>query len=62
MAVFRFLGYCFTCMLDCFSCTMGHVPKGFTMKDGLVGMATFLILLIIVFLILWATGIIKFKK
>lgn len=62
MAFFEFLGYCFSCMINCFVAIFGHVPDGFTIKDGLVGIATFVVIVLLIILILWLTGIIKFKK
>ena len=40
----------------------GYTPDDFGYKEILIGFATTIVIAIIIFLILWATGIIKFKK
>ena len=62
MIVLNFIWYCIQCMFSCFVAMFGHIPNGFTLKDGLVGVATLIVIILIIFLILWLTGIIKFKK
>ena len=62
MVVLNFIWYCIQCMFSCFVAMFGHIPNGFTLKDGLVGVATLIVIILIIFLILWLTGIIKFKK
>ena len=49
-------------MLNLFAAAFGHTPDGFTLKEGLIGGATLIVIMIIIFLILWLTGVIKFKK
>lgn len=62
MVVLNFIWYCIKCMLGCFSAMFGRLPEGFTLVYGLVGIATLIIIILIIFLILWLTGVIKFKK
>ena len=61
MVVLNFIWYCIKCMLLCFSAMFGRAP-GITLKEILIGNATLLVIMIIIFLILWLTGVIKFKK
>lgn len=62
MVVLNFIWYCIQCMFSCFTAMFGHVPDNFTIKEILIGVATFFVISIIIFLILWLTGVIKFKK
>lgn len=62
MVVFNFIWYCIKCMLNGFCAMFGRAPEGFTIKEGLIGAATLIVIMIIIFLILWLTGVIKFKK
>ncbi|MCI7002746.1 MAG: hypothetical protein MR904_00150 [Clostridia bacterium] len=62
MVILNFIWYCLKSMFNCFSAIFGHIPNGFTLKDGLVGVATLIVIILIIFLILWLTGVIKFKK
>lgn len=49
-------------MLNLFAAAVGHTPEGYTLKDGLIGGATLIVIILIIFLILWMTGVIKLKK
>lgn len=62
MVVLNFIWYCIQCMFSCFTAMFGHIPNGFTLKDVLVGVATLIVIILIIFLILWLTGVIEFKK
>ena len=62
MVVLNFIWYCIKCMLNLFAAAFGHTPDGFSLKEGLIGGATLIVIMIIIFLILWLTGVIKFKK
>ncbi len=62
MVVLNFIWYCIQCMFSCFTAMFGHIPNGFTLKDGLVGVATLIVIILIIFLILRLTWVIKFKK
>ena len=60
MVILNFIWYCIKCLLDCLCLPIGgHIP---TKKEGLVGIATLFVLIIIIFVILVLTGCIKFKK
>ena len=64
MGFFEFIWYCIKCMIDLFYVGLGggSSADGFGYKEALIGAATTIVLAVIIFLILWATGIIKFKK
>ena len=62
MIVFKFIWYCIQCMFSCFTAIFGYVPDNFTIKEILIGVATFVVIAIIIFLILWLIRVIKFKK
>ena len=61
MVVLNFIWYCIKCMLSLFSSAFGHTPEEFTIKEGLIGNATLVVLILLGFLILWLTGVIRFK-
>ena len=60
MVVLDFLGYCFRCMLGIFSIMLGR-PTG-NWQDNFVGIATLIVLIVIILAILYFTGIIRFGK
>lgn len=62
MVVLDFIWYCIQCMFSCFTAMFGHVPNDFTIKDIFVGIATLIVIVGIIILILWLTGVIKFKN
>lgn len=62
MEVLKFIWYCIKCMLDLFSASLGSVPNNYSWKVGLTGAITLIVILLIGFVILLATGVIKFKK
>lgn len=62
MKFFNFIWYCIQSMFSCFTAMFGYVPEGFTLKDGLVGIATLIVVIIITILILLAFGVIKLHK
>lgn len=62
MIVIEFIWYCIQCMFSCFTAMFGHIPNDFTTKDIFVGIATLIVVVCIIFLILWLSGVIKLKK
>ena len=62
MKILKCIWYCIKCMLDLFSASLGSVPNNYSWKVGLTGAITLIVILLVVFVILLATGVIKFKK
>lgn len=62
MEVLKFIWYCIKCVGDLFSASLGSVPNDYSWKVGLVGAITLIVIIAIGFVILLATGVIKFKK
>ena len=62
MKILKFIWYCIECMLKFFASGFGNPLKNFTWKEGMVGALTFIVISLVVFVILLATGVIKFKK
>ena len=63
MVILNFLWYCIQRMIFVLPVAAGgHMPDNYTIVDGLIGIATFLVLFVIVILILWGTGVITLKK
>lgn len=62
MAVFNFMWYCIKSMINLFSASTGYTPNSFSLKDGLIGGLTLIVIMPIIFLILWITRVIKLKK
>lgn len=61
MAVINFIWYCLKCMFRLFPVLIGHV-NGLTWKDGLVGVATLLVIAGTIIVILYFTGVIRFGR
>ena len=62
MIVFKFIWYCLTCMFDVFLAAAGFVPNDFTWKQGLTGVITLIIIIVLVLSILLLTGVVKIKN
>lgn len=62
MVVLDFIWYCISCMMNCFSAMFGHMPKDFTWKEILIGIATLLVIILILALIVWLISLIGKKN
>ena len=64
MVVLEFIWYCLKCMVGFLgrAVSLGSIAPDLSWKDFFVGMTTFITLVAIVYLILYLTGVITFKK
>lgn len=61
MVVIDFIWYCISCMMTCISAVGGHLPEDFTWKEILIGVATLLVIILILALIVWLISLIGKK-
>lgn len=62
MTFFNFIWYCITCMCKVFSATFGHINPNFNWKDGLVGITTIIVILLLIFAIIYILGFLHKNK